>query len=212
MTNAKYARLTTGLLVAWFIFSLSASALHVFRNDSARLGVSVGLAAFIPVVVFSLWMAASTGFRRFAMSLNPRLLSLVHTWRIGGFTFLALSAYGLLPALFAWPAGFGDMFIGVTAPLVAWRLAQPDHKNRFLLWNALGILDLVTAVTLGTTAGLISPHATGMTAMTVLPLSMIPTFAVPLLLMLHIISIAQARRWPQRQESAVPGQLRPSAA
>ena len=212
MTNAKYARLATGLVVAWFIFSLSASALHVFRNDSARLGVSVGLAALIPVLVFSLWMAASAGFRRFAMNLNPRLLTLAHTWRTGGFTFLALSAYGLLPGIFAWPAGLGDMFIGVTAPLVAWRLAQPDHKKRFLLWNALGILDLVTAVTLGTTAGLINPHAAGMTAMTVLPLSMIPTFAVPLLLMLHIISIAQARRWPERQESAAPGQLRPSLA
>jgi hypothetical protein len=32
--------------------------------------------------------------------------------------------------------------------------------------------------------------------MTVLPMSYIPTFAVPLFLILHIICIAQARRWP----------------
>ena len=31
--------------------------------------------------------------------------------------------------------------------------------------------------------------------MTVLPLSLIPTFAVPLLLILHVICIAQARQW-----------------
>jgi hypothetical protein len=49
MTNAKYVKLTAGLLVAWFIFSLSASALHGFKNDSARLGLSVGLAALIPI-------------------------------------------------------------------------------------------------------------------------------------------------------------------
>jgi hypothetical protein len=36
--------------------------------------------------------------------------------------------------------------------------------------------------------------------MTVLPLSLIPTFAVPLFLILHIICIAQARQW---QESAL---------
>lgn len=31
--------------------------------------------------------------------------------------------------------------------------------------------------------------------MTVLPLSLIPTFAVPLLLILHVIAMAQAARW-----------------
>jgi hypothetical protein len=34
-----------------------------------------------------------------------------------------------------------------------------------------------------------------MVPMTVLPLSLIPTFAVPLLLILHLISIAQAKSW-----------------
>jgi hypothetical protein len=34
-----------------------------------------------------------------------------------------------------------------------------------------------------------------MNAMTVLPMSLIPTFAVPLLLILHLIAIAQARQW-----------------
>jgi hypothetical protein len=35
--------------------------------------------------------------------------------------------------------------------------------------------------------------------MTVLPLSLIPGFLVPLFLILHIICIAQARRWPAEQ-------------
>jgi hypothetical protein len=34
-----------------------------------------------------------------------------------------------------------------------------------------------------------------MGAMTVLPLSLIPTFFVPLFMMLHVICIAQARKW-----------------
>lgn len=37
------------------------------------------------------------------------------------------------------------------------------------------------------------------TPMTVLPLSLIPTFGVPLFLILHIICIAQAWRWPERE-------------
>jgi hypothetical protein len=47
--------------------------------------------------------------------------------------------------------------------------------------------------------------------MTVLPLSLIPTFAVPLLLMLHIICIAQARQWKEGVHVAGAEPL-PSAA
>ena len=33
-------------------------------------------------------------------------------------SFRWLSAYNYLPSYFAWPAGVGDMFIGVTAPSI----------------------------------------------------------------------------------------------
>ena len=65
-----------------------------------------------------------------------------------------------------------------------------------IAWQLLGMLDLVTAVTLGVPS---SPPPVGILgygittqAMNMLPLSDIPTFAVPSLLTLHIISIAQA--------------------
>ena len=87
------------------------------------------------------------------------------------------------------------MFIGVTASLAAWKLADPDHRNGFILWQVLGILDLVNAVGVGTTAGLLSPQGPAMAPMTVLPLSLVPTFLVPLFLILHVICIAQARSW-----------------
>jgi hypothetical protein len=129
------------------------------------------------------------------MSLNPRILTSVQVWRIVGFTFVLLEARNVLPAVFALPAGYGDMFIGATAGFVAWKLAEPAHRSSFILWQMLGILDLITAVGLGTTAGLLMPDGPSMVAMTVLPLSLIPTFLVPLFLMLHVICIAQARNW-----------------
>lgn len=49
------------------------------------------------------------------MSLNPRILTSAQVWRITGFTFPLLEARSVLPAIFALPAGYGDMFIGVTA-------------------------------------------------------------------------------------------------
>jgi hypothetical protein len=210
MANVKFGKLTAGLVGAWFLVSLTASALHLFNNPG-KPPLPLGLAVVIPLALFLLWFATSKGFRQFALALNPRTLTYVHAWRLGGFTFLVLYTYGILPGLFALPAGWGDIAIGATAPLVAMTLTNPSHRKGFIFWQVLGILDLVLAVALGTTAGLIHPQGAGTTAMSVLPLSLIPTFAVPLLLILHIISIAQARRWPAQRLSGVPQQI-PSSA
>jgi hypothetical protein len=192
---SKYGKITAGLLAVWFVAAFWASAQHLFVNQTARFGVGIAVAALAPMIVFSLWFAASEGFRNFALSLSPKVLTSLQVWRIIGFTFVVLEARNVLPAMFAWPAGYGDMFIGATAGFAAWKLAEPAHRGSFIFWQALGILDLVTAVSLGTTAGLFVTHGPSMLAMTVLPLSLIPTFFVPLFMMLHVICIAQARTW-----------------
>ena len=211
MDNAKYGKLAAGLIVAWFVFTLSASSLHVFRTDFSRPPIFLGLAALTPIVVFAAWFSVSKGFRQFLESLNVGTLTFVQSWRIAGYVFLALYVYAILPGVFALSAGWGDAFIGATAPWVALRLANPSHRKSFILWQVLGLLDLVLAVTFGTTARLIAPHGISTTPLTVLPLSLIPTFAVPLFLILHFICIGQARRWPAQAHSRV-GERVPSHA
>lgn len=98
------------------------------------------------------------------------------------------------------------MAIGATATVVAWKLAMPSGRSGFVLWQVFGILDLIMAVGLGATVSLFSPHSTSMIAMTVLPLSLIPTFFVPLFLIFHVICIAQTRRWHNARRTA-PGTL-----
>jgi hypothetical protein len=199
----SYGKLASGLVAAWFVFALTASALFWFKNDANRLGVAVAVAAVAPILVFAAWFAASEKFRRFALSLDPQILTLVQAWRIVGFSFVLLEARGVLPAIFALPAGYGDMAIGATATLVAWKLANPFRRYSFILWQVLGIVDLVTAVSLGATARLLSPHSTSMVAMTVLPLSLVPTFLVPLFLIFHVICIAQAKAWKVGSSDAI---------
>jgi hypothetical protein len=190
-----YRKLTISLIAAWFLLALGASALGGFRNDSNRLGVAVAVGALTPIVIFSLWFGISDRFRQFALSLSPAALTSAQAWRILGFTFVLLEAHGLLPALFAFPAGFGDMAIGATAFLVAWKVANPGRRNLFIAWQVLGIIDLVTAVSLGSTARLLVPDSIPMVPMTILPLSLVPTFLVPLFTIFHAICIAQARSW-----------------
>ncbi len=211
MNNARYGKLTSGLIAAWFIFALAASAFHMFNTDPNLPPLALGLAVLTPIAVFLFWYLTSAGLRQFALSLDPRTVTLVHSWRIAGFTFLAFYSAGVLPGFFALPAGWGDIAIGATAPLAALKLANFSRRRSFIFWQILGIFDLVLAVTLGTAARLISPHGVTTGVMTVLPMSLIPTFAVPLLIILHVICIAQARHWEERQDSHVGDQL-PSSA
>ncbi len=214
----NYRKVIAGLVFAWFVFALSASGLHLFDNALNRIGVSVAFAAGLPIIAFFAWLAASERFRRFTFSLNPRLLTFLQTWRVVGIVFVILEARQLLPARFALPAGYGDIFIGATAWFAAMRLAKPGNRALFILWQTLGIADLVSAVALGVTAGLFQGAGPNMHPMTVLPLSLIPTFLVPLFLIIHVISIAQASKWRKAESDGVssrsgePGQVAGSVA
>jgi hypothetical protein len=144
------------------------------------------------------------------LSLNPRTLTFVQSWRIVGFTFLVLYASGILPGYFALPAGWGDIAIGATAPLVATRLVSFGRRGSFILWQIAGIFDLVMAIALGALNSILGTHGVTTAVMAGLPLSLIPTFAVPLLIMLHVICIAQARHWKKGQSWLVEQQLHSS--
>jgi hypothetical protein len=199
---SKYAKLSAGLLAAWLAFALSSSALHLYMNAPNTPPIALGLAVLMPVVLFLVWFASSTGFRQFVLSLSPRAITLVQSIRVAGIVFLALGTYKILPAYFALSAGWGDIIIGATAPFAALSLANPAHRKGFIFWQLLGIADLVNALALGTLSGFIDPHGISTAPMAVLPMSYITTFAVPVFLILHIICIAQARRWPATVSAA----------
>lgn len=215
MTKAVYGRLTAGLIAAWFLLSLTASAFHVFSTPPDRPPLPLLLAVVIPIAVFLIWYRASRTFKAFVLALNPRILTSIHSWRIAGFVFLVLYTYGILPGVFALPAGWGDIAIGATALLVGMKLSNPRHRRSFIAWQLLGVADLVAAITLGAAARFIEPQADlngiATSPMTVLPLSLIPTFAVPLLLILHMICIAQAARWSEQRDGGI-GQVEGSFA
>ena len=197
-TKTNYGRVAAVLIGLWFVTALTMSALHVFARNPDRPPLALLVAVLAPITIFTVWYLRSKSFQQYILSLNPRALTLVHTWRLAGIVFLVLSTYKILPEILALPAGWGDIAIGATALPVAMLLARPEHKTSFIVWQLLGVADLVLAITLGAAARFIDPQGVAEIStapMALLPLSLIPTFAVPLLLILHGISIAQARRW-----------------
>ena len=125
-----------------------------------------------------------------------------HSFRVAeGTAFLLTMALGHLPALFALPAGLGDIAAGIAAPLVARRLAQGTGRRAALWFNAFGMTDLVVALTLGAVTAYQLIHVTPSGApISELPIAVVPTVGVPLLFAVHITSVsalARARRAPR---------------
>jgi hypothetical protein len=119
---------------------------------------------------------------------------------VAGVAFLLYLALGHLPALFALPAGLGDIAAGIAASLVTRRLAQGTGRRVALWFNAFGLTDLVVALTLGALTGFQLLNVTPSSApITELPLALIPTATVPLFFALHITAtsaLARASRTP----------------
>ena len=126
-------------------------------------------------------------------------LELPHSFRaVEGSAFLAIMALGHLPALFALPAGLGDVAAGIAAPLVARRLAHGGGRRTALWFTAFGMTDLTSALTLGTLTAFQLVNVTPSAApISELPLALIPTAAVPLLFALHITSLSALVKAPR---------------
>ena len=180
------------------VFVLGASGVFVASSGAPPLALLIGLLA--PLGLFLLGYRTTRPLREFVLSADLRLIVGVQAWRWAGFGFLTLYTYRILRGIFAWPAGLGDMAIGVTAPLVlSSLLRRPGFaaSKSFIAWNLSGILDLIVAVSIGAVVPLLAPNLFGAVStapMAQLPLVLIPTFLVPTFLILHLTALFQARR------------------
>jgi hypothetical protein len=94
----------------------------------------------------------------------------------------------------------GDLAVGLTA-FAAASAARNGQLSRAVWWNVLGLADLALALTLGVGTG---PSQFGFistmprsTLFSLAPFAVVPSFIVPLDLMLHVLSLRglHARRW-----------------
>jgi hypothetical protein len=193
-------RLSVALvLAAWLLLVVSLGA----RGTFVALGAppyQLGIAVAAPLLVFFAALRLSQSFRDFVLSIDLRFIAGIQAWRWAGFGFLTLYAYHILPAVFALPAGLGDMAIGFAAPWMILALVRRPAfaaSAAFVRWNVLGILDLVVALSIGTVTAALATNAPGEIStgpMATLPLLLIPAFLVPIFLMLHSVALMQSRR------------------
>ena len=193
------ARLVVVLLVAWLVVVVALGAAGAFVTPPGAPPYPVALGVALPILGFLGLFRVSGAFRVWVLDADLPLITAVQGWRIGGFAFLALYAYGVLPGAFAWPAGLGDMAIGVTAPWMMTLLRRNPAfaaGKVFRVWNVFGILDLALAVGIGALGSFLSTGAPGEISTRPMgdwPLILIPAFFVPLFVMLHAAALFSSR-------------------
>lgn len=197
--HSGMAKLLALIGAVWLLAMVVSGTAGVLESGPGRPPLALLAAIVVPPAVFLLAYRVSTEFRRFVLGLDLRLLTAVQTWRVLGGTFLFLYAFNLRPALFAFPAGLGDVAVGVAAVFVLRAMidGHPNWRRRVLLLNLGGLLDFVGAIATGvltsnSSLGLFAP-ATPMPSMGMMPLSLIPSVLVPLWTIIHFASLLQLR-------------------
>jgi hypothetical protein len=123
----------------------------------------------------------------------PRLM-LPHAFRVEGVVFIIAMLLGKLPALFAIPAGVGDIAIGLATPWITRKLSDGSGTRAAVWFNLFGIADMIDALVLGgLTAYKVVAVSPSASLNSQLPLAIVPTVGVPLLLALHIRSLLALR-------------------
>jgi hypothetical protein len=195
------------LFAGWLAVSSLLAGGGSYRS---RLGHGV---PWLPLSVlgFFVLLLALTGVPVIRRSLTApgaqqRLLS-PHSFRAGGIVFVIAMLLGKLPALFAVPAGFGDIAVGVAALWLAREMRRGSRARPLIWFSLLGLADLVSALTLGAITGFLQvvhvhPSAT---LNADLPLALIPTVGVPLLFVMHLTSLRAL--FGDRAADRVPDEL-----
>src|ERR1044072_7408495 len=153
------------------------------------------VAPLIVALVATAWPRARPGM----LALPLPMLVGMNVGRVFAVLFLLVAAEGRMSGPFPHSAGWGDIISGVVALPLIWLAHEPAQNKAVLhLWNAFGMLDLVTAIVLGVMSApgsllQVFPDP-GSEAMTRLPLSYVPTVLVPMWMVLHAIIWAKLRR------------------
>lgn len=201
----RVIRISATVLIGWFGMAFALGFLEVYRAVPDRIP-TIPYGILVPIVIGGMLIVRSSTMARVLDAVPQHWLIGVQLYRALGAIFLILYGAGKLPGLFAWPAGLGDVLVGVLAPVVAVAYARGPDKNDDLVsaWNIFGMVDLIVAVASGFST---SPSPFQLFAfdqpnelVSTFPLVLIPTYLVPVSVLLHIASMTKLRRTVRQLE------------
>ena len=189
-------RIIYGIVGIWFVSAFIGGMMGIFYQPGVP-PLTVGLFVLIPVAGFTLAYGIRPRFRAAVDALPLWLITIAHTWRFVGLGFVIGAMVHVLPPQFGYPEGLGDVAAAALCLPLARALRDkgpsPRLRRAFIAWNVFGLVDLLSAISLGI---LYSPSSFGVlrtdlstAIMTEFPVNMIPTFFVPLFILLHMLAL-----------------------
>lgn len=173
-------------LIAAVVFSQSLLAQRI--SLAALQGILLALTAALVLAYRKM-----AGFRAWVDALDVRSLVLLHVTRFVGFYLLLLFQRGVLPYAIAVPGAIADILVAASAVALAFLpLAENTRQRALSIWNVVGFVEILLVLVTALRLGAAAPGQ--LRALTQLPLSLLPTFLVPLLLATHLAIFARLAR------------------
>jgi len=170
-------------VLCWLFAAVLVGFSGLLRNTALPMP---GLSAAIILTLIAL-LAVSRDLRARALALGIRTLVGVHLVRFFGVYFLWLSRQGLIARDVAVLAGWGPIIIAIGAVviLVVYRPGDERSRMAILAWNVVGVLDVLLMMAVMTRLARPDPLVQG--GFTSLPLSLVPTFIIPVVIVSHLL-------------------------
>lgn len=184
------------ILGGWFAAALAVGAAGALEQSPVPPPAIAGVLTVSTLAI----LALSERLRRAVLDRGPVPLVALHLVRFVGIWFLVLYGRGELPRDFAQQAGWGDIVVAVGAVLVlAFVLpARTRGQRRALLaWNVVGLADILFVI--GSAMRLPAAMRGEILPFFHLPLSLLPTFFVPLIIVSHLLLFLWIREEAARQ-------------
>jgi hypothetical protein len=179
-------------LAVWLGYVGLFSSLGYMRDASLRPPGIVWVVG--PVVLFVVFVVVRS-------NIGARVAAAIPLWLILGFESFRIGVEllihrlwedGLVPKLLTYAGGNVDMFVGLSAPIIAWIATKGRLGLRLAMgWNVLGLLSLANVAASSVLTGplkLISTEVPNV-AMGIFPYTFIPGFLAPLAVTLHVLAI-----------------------
>lgn len=184
----------------WFAAAFIGGAIDLFNEPDAP-PLSLGAFLLAPLGGFIVAYAASARLRHAIDQIPLWLITIAHVWRFVGLGFVVGTLVHVLPPQFGYPEGIGDVIAALLCVPLALAIRRnrrsPGLRRAFVAWNIYGLIDLTSAIAVGILysngpLGVLRSDLSTMLMVT-FPVNLIPTFFVPLFILLHLLSLKRSR-------------------
>ena len=192
--NKNFSKLYLLWLTVWFVSIAALSFGGIFSTLNLRLFAFLVVASTAALLIIYF---KNQNVRQYLSTFSYKSLTILNVWRIpAGAAFLYYGWQNWLPEQFVFNAGYGDLIVGIIAPII---FLLPESIPKYVVFHIFGLLDFIVAVGTGLTLTLLeTPLIENVAGF---PIVLIPLFGVPITGALHIILLH--RLWCDKNASLV---------